>query len=279
MTGRLILCATPIGNLGDASPRLEQALAAADVIFAEDTRRTAKLLRHFGLSVPQRSFFAGNEAERRPELEARLAAGETVALTTDAGMPAISDPGCLAVQAARAAGAVVEVIPGPSAVITALAASGFSGDRFVFEGFLPRKGGERQRRLAAIAAEERTVVLFAAPSRIGRDLAELVEVCGADRPTMVGRELTKLHEELWWATLGAAAARFGGEAPRGEFTLVIEGAAPPEPDLEAALRDVAAARDDGAPLSEAVRRTAAAHHLPRGALYAAALERFGGSAR
>lgn len=271
MAGRLIICATPIGNLGDSSSRLKAAFEAADVVFAEDTRRTAKLLRHLGVSVPQRSFFVGNEAERRSELEQRLAAGETVALATDAGTPAVSDPGAVAVQAAREVGAAVEVVPGPSAVTAALAVSGFSGDRFVFEGFLPRKGEARRTRISSIAIEERTVVLFVAPSRIAQDLEELTEACGSDRCVMVGRELTKLHEELTWCTLGEAAAMWSDDAPRGEFTLVIEGAAQPPPDLDAALEAVSAARNRGAPLSSAVREISVAYGIQRRVLYEAAL--------
>lgn len=279
VSGRLIVCATPIGNLGDVSPRLAEALATADVVFAEDTRRTAKLLRHLGVAVPQRSFFVGNEAERRVELEERLRTGETVALTTDAGTPGVSDPGVVAVQAARSAGAAVEIIPGPSAVTAALAVSGFSADRFVFEGFLPRKGKLRRQRLEGIAAEERTVVLFVATQRVGRDLTDLAAVCGPHRPVLVARELTKLHQELTWCTVAEAAARWSAEPPRGEFTVVIEGGSSAEPDLEAALAEVAAAQANGTALSVAVREAATAYGVPRRALYEAALRKEGASKR
>ena len=271
MTGRLILCATPIGNLGDASPRLRDTLAAADVVFAEDTRRTSKLLRHFGISVAQRSFFIGNEDVRVVELEARLAAGETVALVTDAGMPGVSDPGVAAVHAARRAGAVIEPVPGPSAVTTALAVSGFVADRFVFEGFLPRKGTARRQRIEQIAREERTVVVFLATRRVATDLADLAAVCGPDRPVVVARELTKMHEELTWSTLQEAATRWAAEAARGEFTLVISGAPAAEPDFEAALADVVAARTAGTPLSVAVREAASEYQIRRRLLYDAAI--------
>ncbi|HSF87230.1 MAG TPA: 16S rRNA (cytidine(1402)-2'-O)-methyltransferase [Acidimicrobiia bacterium] len=272
MPGRLIICATPIGNLDDATPRLREALAAADVVFAEDTRRTAKLLRHLGVDVPQRSFFVGNEDERLPELEMRLAAGETVALTTDAGTPAVSDPGVTAVQAAVRTGAAVEVIPGPSAVTTALAVSGFSADRFVFEGFLPRRGTSRQQRLGSIAAEERTVVLFVATRRVAGDLADLAAACGPQRRVLVARELTKLHEELAWSTLGEAAARWQSDTPRGEYTVVLEPAPPREPDFPAALEQIMRARATGISLSEAVREAAQAYQIRRRALYEAALD-------
>ncbi len=277
VSGRLILCATPIGNLGDAAPRLRETLSEVDVVFAEDTRRTAKLLRHFGLSVPQRSFFVGNEDERADELRARLTAGESVALVTDAGTPGVSDPGVSAVQVAHEVDAAIEVVPGPSAVTTALAVSGFSADRFVFEGFLPRKGSLRTQRLRQIADDERTVVLFAATRRIDKDLADLEGACGPERPVLVARELTKLHEELTWSTLGEAAVRWRNETARGEYTLVLGGAPPAEPDLEAALADIAAARSVGTPLSVAVREAASAYQIRRRVLYDAALEHAKGS--
>lgn len=272
MAGHLIVCATPIGNLGDASPRLAETLERADVVFAEDTRRSAKLLRHFGIDTPLRSYFVGNEEQRAGELAQRLQAGETVALVSDAGTPGVSDPGVSAVRIAREVGASVAVVPGPSAVTAALAVSGFSADRFVFEGFLPRRGALRKARIAELAAETRTMVVFSATRRIGQDLAALAAALGGERPAMVGRELTKLHEELEWLTLDAAAARWADEPPRGEFTIVVAGGAPREPDMEAALADVAAAIARGKPLSIAVRETAADHGVRRRALYALALE-------
>jgi len=278
VSGRLIVCATPIGNLGDAAPRLGEALESADVVFAEDTRRTGTLLRHFAVRRPLRSFFVGNEEERSRELTQRLESGETVVLVSDAGTPGVSDPGVAAVRAARAAGAVIEVIPGPSAVTAALAVSGFSADRFVFEGFLPRRGSIRQSAVAGLVGEQRTIVFFAATSRIGRDLTDLAEALGAHRLAMVGRELTKMHEELTWSTLGEAAERWSTEPGRGEYTIVIEGAPPPVPSLDAALDDVREAHAAGVALSTAVRESALRHGVSRRALYERAIaEDRGGS--
>lgn len=265
MTGRLIVCATPIGNLGDAPPRLIEALGTADVIYAEDTRRTRKLLGAFGIEAPLRSYFVGNERSRAAELEAELARGRIVALVTDAGTPAVSDPGASAVAVAAAAGAEVTVVPGPSAVTAALAVSGFDADRFVFEGFLPRKGKARNRVLARLAAETRTTVVFLSPHRAGADLEELAAALG-DRRVVVARELTKLHEEVWRGTVEDAAQRWGLEA-RGELTVVIEGSSPPGPDLDAAVDDAAAAIASGARPSEAVRKAAAEHGVSRREVY------------
>jgi 16S rRNA (cytidine1402-2'-O)-methyltransferase len=273
VTGRLILCASPIGNLGDASPRLREALAAADVVYAEDTRRSRTLLESLDLSRPLRSFFVGNEQRRAVELGERLAAGATIALITDAGTPAISDPGLVAVRAAVDAGADVTVVPGPSALTAALAVSGLPADRFVFEGFLPRKGAARTERLAALAGEARTAVLFAATSRVGRDLADLAKVLGADRDVVVARELTKQFEELWRGTLGEAAAHWGEDgAARGEFTLVIAGTRPAPPDWAGAVAAVDDAISKGASMTEAVREVAGATGLSRRELYERVLD-------
>ena len=278
MPGRLIICATPIGNLGDASPRLREALEAADIVFAEDTRRSGKLLRHFGLSRPLQSFFVGNEEQRRGELTARLVGGETVALVTDAGVPGVSDPGVAAVRAGRDAGAHIEVVPGPSAVTTALSVSGFSADRFVFEGFLPRRGRARSEAIAALASEPRTTVIFSATRRIAGDLADLAGALGDEREVLVARELTKLHEELTWSTLGDAAGRWHDEVPRGEYTLVIHGAPPTIPSLDAAEADVRDAMGAGVSRSAAVREAALRHGVSRRALYERTLEGADGSA-
>jgi 16S rRNA (cytidine1402-2'-O)-methyltransferase len=278
MPGRLIICATPIGNLGDASPRLREALEAADIVFAEDTRRSAKLLRHFGLPKPLQSFFVGNEEHRSGELAARLGAGETVALVTDAGVPGVSDPGVAAVRTAREAGARIPVVPGPSAVTTALSVSGFSADRFVFEGFLPRRGRARSQTIATLVSEPRTIVVFSATRRIAEDLADLAAAMGDERPVLVARELTKLHEELSWSTLGEAAARWRDEEPRGEYTLVVDGAPPAIPSVDAALADVREAMQAGVTRSAAVREAALRHGVSRRALYARALEDVDGSA-
>jgi len=272
VTGRLIICATPIGNLDDASPRLQQTLADADVVFAEDTRRTGKLLERFGIEADLRSFFLGNENERSGEILTRLERGETVALVSDAGMPAVSDPGVAAVRAARRAGAVVSVVPGPSAVTSAIAVAGMGGDRFVFEGFLPRGGRERDRRIREIAGEDRPVVLFSATSRVVKDLSDLAAVAGDERGVAVAREITKLHEEIWAGTLGGAIERWTEQtAPRGEFTLVIEPRPPTRPDPEAALAQVRERMAGGERLSNAVRDVAEETGVSRRALYDAAL--------
>ncbi|HVV36352.1 MAG TPA: 16S rRNA (cytidine(1402)-2'-O)-methyltransferase [Acidimicrobiales bacterium] len=222
--GRLVVVATPIGNLGDLSPRAAATLAAADVVACEDTRHSRKLFTAMGLRTPTLiAVHKDNEVARSREILELLADGKTVAVVTDAGTPAVSDPGRHVVEAAAAAGVTVESIPGPSAVTTALAASGFTGDRFVFEGFLPRTGTDRRARLDAIARETRTVVLYEAPTRVAKTLNDLTEVCGMERAVVVGRELTKLHEEYFRGTLAAAALRFA-EKPRGEFVLVLEGA-------------------------------------------------------
>ncbi len=271
MPGTLILCATPIGNLDDAPPRLAAALASCAVVYCEDTRRSRVLLDRLGAAVPLRSYFAGNEAQRAVELGERIAAGETVGLITDAGMPAVSDPGYTAVRAALEAGGAVTLVPGPSAVTAAVAVAGIPAERFVFEGFLPRREGERQRRLEALAGEERTVVLFAAKSRLGGDLADLAEALGGERRVAVARELTKLHEEVWRGDLATAAAFWGDTVVRGEFTLVIAGADPQGDDLAAALGRVAELRDGGMSMADAVRRAAEETGTRRRRLYEAAL--------
>lgn len=272
MTGRLIICATPIGNLDDASPRLQRTLADADVVFAEDTRRTGKLLERFGISAELRSFFVGNEQERSAEIRSRLEQGETIALVSDAGMPAVSDPGVAAVRAARDAGAVISVVPGPSAVTSAIAVAGMGGDRFVFEGFLPRSGRDRDERIREIAADERPVVLFSAPSRFVKDLGDLAAAAGGERGVVVAREITKLHEEIWAGTLDEAITRWSGEmSPRGEFTLVIEPRTAAPPDLPSALAAVQERMDAGERLSNAVREVAEVTGVSRRVLYDAAL--------
>lgn len=272
MTGRLIICATPIGNLDDASPRLGRTLAEADVVFAEDTRRTGKLLERLGVSAELRSFFAGNEAQRAGEIRSRLEQGETVALVSDAGMPGVSDPGVTAVRAARAAGVQISVVPGPSAVTSAVAVSGFGGDRFVFEGFLPRGGDDRSRRIESVALETRPVVLFSAPGRVVRDLEDLATLADPGRSVVVVRELTKLHEEIWHGTLAGAIRRWAESVePRGEFTIVLEGREEEAPDLWSALDAVHERMGEGERLSTAVRDVAEETGVSRRVLYDAAL--------
>ena len=267
MPGRLVVCATPIGNLGDISERLVETLRTADVVYAEDTRRTGVLLTHVGASPEVRSFFVGNEGVRSAEIEERIAAGETVALVTDAGTPALADPGVLAVRAARKAHGTVTVIPGPSAVTAALAVSGIGGDRFVFEGFLPRKGGERSRRLAAMAAEERPVVWFSSPRRLVADLEDLCAHAGDERPVCVTRELTKQFEEVWWGTLRGAIAKWTTTDPRGEFTLVMEPGQPEAITLEDAVERARGLMAGGATRSEAARSVAHQTGVARRSIY------------
>jgi len=228
--GRLVLVSTPIGNLGDLAPRAVAVLAQADVVCCEDTRRTRALLSAAG--VPGRgrlvALHAHNETERIPQVLAWLAAGKVVAVVTDAGTPAISDPGARLVAAAVAHGRVVTAVPGPSAVLTALVLSGLATDRFSVEGFLPRRGADRAARLAQLATDQRTSVVLEAPGRLAATLADLAAACG-DRPVAVARELTKLHEEVWRGTLAGAATVFADREVRGEVVIVVAGADPAGP--------------------------------------------------
>lgn len=223
--GTLILLGAPLGNPADASPRLAAALADADVIACEDTRRLRRLAADLDVALSGQivSYFEGNERERTPRLMERLAAGATVALISDGGMPSVSDPGFRLVRAAVEAGAHVTAAPGPSAVTTALALSGLPCDRFCFEGFLPRKGAERRRRLTALAAEPRTLVFFESPRRIAASLEELAETFGADRSAALCRELTKTYEQVRRDSLGALAHDAVQDPPRGEITVVVQG--------------------------------------------------------
>lgn len=227
--GRLLVVGTPIGNLDDLSPRAAVALCGSDAVICEDSRRTGKLLAHLvGGDGRRPALLVANEHTERariPEIIDRLDAGETLALVSDAGMPVVSDPGAAVVAAVRRAGHRIEVIPGPSAVSAALALSGMGGDRYVFEGFLPRKGRARRERIEALATETRTAVLYEAPHRLLRTLQELAGACGADRPVVVARELTKLYEESTSTTLADAATHYAQHEPRGEFVLVMAGAA------------------------------------------------------
>lgn len=272
MTGRLLLCATPIGNLSDASVRLRVALGAADLIYAEDTRRAAKLLNALDVHTPVRSYFVGNEQQRAGELLRRLEAGETVAVISDAGMPSIADPGLSAVRVAEQAGAEVSVVPGPSAITAALAASGLPAERFVFEGFLPRRGGERRRRIEVLRDETRTAVLFSGKSRVVADLTDLAAVLDGDRQIVVARELTKAFEELWKGTLELSVAHWSSQQLRGEFTLVLAGAAQEtHVDMDRTVARVADAIDSGESMADAVRRVASESGISRRRLYEAVL--------
>jgi 16S rRNA (cytidine1402-2'-O)-methyltransferase len=273
----LVLVGTPIGNLGDLSPRAVETLAKADIIAAEDTRHTRALLAHAGVPATGRlvALHAHNEAETAARLIQRIAAGARVAYVTDAGMPGISDPGERLVAAALAAGVGVAVVPGPSAALAALVVSGFPTGRFAFEGFLPRKGKERAARLAALAGEDRTVVVFESPRRLLSTLDDLADALGGDRPVAVGRELTKMFETVWRGTLGQAAETAGvGPEPRGEQVIVIGPPPPPaeatEPDddvIEAALR---AELEAGATVRDAAGAVAIQLGLSRRRVYALA---------
>jgi 16S rRNA (cytidine1402-2'-O)-methyltransferase len=223
--GRLYVVGTPIGNLADMSERAREALAGADVIAAEDTRRTRGLLLHIRAETQVLAYHEHNERERVPELINKLAAGATVALVSDAGTPLISDPGWRLVHAARAAGINVVPIPGPSAVIAALCAAGLATDRFTFEGFLPRRAAARAERLRELAAEPRTLVFFEAVHRLSETLDALVEHLGAGRPAALARELTNIHEQIVSAPLAELRGRLGADIPLlGEFVIVVAGA-------------------------------------------------------
>ena len=225
MTGRLVLVAAPIGNPQDASARLVSTLAQADVIAAEDTRRFKRLCSDLGVEISGRvvSYFEANEVERTPQLLDDLQRGATVAVITDAGMPSVSDPGYRLVSAAVDAGIPVTATPGPSAVLMALALSGLPSDRFCFEGFLPRKSGERAKALAALSSEVRTMIFFEAPHRLAASLSAMKDVLGSDRPAAVCRELTKTYEEIRRGTL-AELEQWAADRVKGEITIVVQGA-------------------------------------------------------
>ena len=272
--GALVLVATPIGNLDDLSARAAAALAAADAIACEDTRRTGRLLAHLGISTPKLLVANGHTArDLAPEVVRRVGAGERVVVVSDAGMPGISDPGEALVRAVLDAGLAVDVIPGPSAADSALVISGLPTGRFVFEGFLPRKGSGRRERLAEVAAEQRTIVLYEAPHRLARTLTDLVEACGGERRVALLRELTKLHEEHWRGTLAEALARTDEVAPRGEYVVVLDGAAPAEPADDDVLRSaIVEAREAGRSTRDAVDEVTARFGAPRRHVYDLALE-------
>jgi 16S rRNA (cytidine1402-2'-O)-methyltransferase len=271
--GRLVVCATPIGNLGDASPRLAEALAAADLVACEDTRQTGKLLAHLGVRTRLVSYHEANEASRAARLADEIAGGATVALVSDAGMPAVSDPGHDLIGACLERGIEVEVIPGPSAVLAALVVSGLPTDRFSFEGFPPRKASAREAALAALAGERRTMVFFEAPHRVLATLDAMVAAFGAERRCAAARELTKLHEQVLRGTLAEVRDRLREQGERGEFTLVVEGAPePPEPPAANAVAEVARLVAGGASTRDAVATVAGATGRSRRALYQAVLE-------
>jgi 16S rRNA (cytidine1402-2'-O)-methyltransferase len=275
MTGTLYVVATPLGNLDDLSARAAGVLGRVSVVAAEDTRRTRGLLSHLGASPQLLSYHAHSEDRRLETLLQILVDGRDVALVSDAGTPAVSDPGPELVAAAREAGITVVPIPGPSAVAAALSAAGLRGDRYLFLGFIPRKGGERARLLARAAAEEWSVVLFEAPPRLSGLLQDLAAVAGADRRALVARELTKLHEELRFGTLRELADYYSEHPPRGELTLVIEGTgAPPDPpDRTAdAVEQAALLLAEGMTRREVARRLSETHGLSRNDAYRLVME-------
>jgi 16S rRNA (cytidine1402-2'-O)-methyltransferase len=233
LPGVLYVVATPIGNMGDISARAREILANASAVAAEDTRHSGRLLRELGLERPLVSLHEHNERARLPELVARLKAGESLALVSDAGTPLLSDPGYLLVAAAVEAGVTVTPVPGPSAAIAALSAAGLPCDRFCFEGFLPARAAARRQRLAALAAEPRTLVLYEAPHRIAECLEDLVSACGGERRACVAREITKRFETFYRGSLGELAARAKSDADlaRGECVVIVEGAPDAEPSL------------------------------------------------
>jgi 16S rRNA (cytidine1402-2'-O)-methyltransferase len=270
----LILLGAPLGNPDDASPRLRETLRTADVIAAEDTRRLGRLAQHLGVEITGRlvSYFEGNEERRTPELADLLAEGRTVAVVTDGGMPSVSDPGFRLVRAAIARGVPITTAPGPSAVVTALAISGLPCDRFCFEGFPPRRPGERRTFFASLAAEPRTLVFFESPHRVADTLQDLALAFGEDRPAALCRELTKTYEEVRRGTLASLAA--DAESARGEITLVVAGAPPSaaERPTDAALAaEVAALVAAGADRKEATLEVAKRHALAKREVYAAVI--------
>jgi len=271
-TGVLVLAATPIGDLADASPRLARELAAADVIAAEDTRRLRRLTTALGVEPTGRvvSYYDANETARTAELLEELRGGARVLVVTDAGMPSVSDPGFRLVTAAVDAGIPVTAAPGPSAVLTALAVSGLPVDRFCFEGFLPRRAGERSRRLAELTGEPRTLVFFEAPHRLAAALAAMAEAFGRDRRAAVARELTKTYEEVRRGPLAELAA-WAEQGVRGEVTVVVAGAVPRGVATDDLVAEVSRLVAGGTRLKEATAAVATARGVSRRELYAAVL--------
>ena len=275
MAGTLYLVPTPIGNLGDISRRIADTLGEVDFIAAEDTRVTLKLLNHLGLKKPMLSYYRHNTGAGGEAVLSRLLAGESCALVTDAGTPAVSDPGEELVALCAQRGVDVVAIPGPCALVTALAVSGLPTGRFTFEGFLAMNKKNRRRHLESLRGEERTMIFYEAPHKLAATLADLAEAFGRERPVSLCRELTKLHEEIRRTTLGEAADYYAQNPPKGEFVLVVRGAEPPEePEVstEDGLERVGLLREEGLSLRDAVKRAAKELGLSRNELYNLALE-------
>ena len=275
MSGKLYVVATPIGNLGDFSPRAIETLSAVDFIAAEDTRVGAKLLNKFDIKKPQVSYYEHNKRERGPQIVERLLAGESCAIITDAGTPAISDPGVDLVDLCRDAGLEVVSVPGPSAIITALSISGMECGRFCFEGFLSTAKKSRTQHLQETAREKRTMVFYEAPHKLLRTLEDMLNYYG-DRPIALCRELTKLHEECWRTTLSEAVRHYSETTPKGEFVLIVAGCSDTEgedePDEDDMLEEVRALLEQGESLSAAVKQVALTHGVSKNALYNRARE-------
>ena len=270
--GTLYIVATPIGNMADITQRALQVLKTVPLVAAEDTRHTRRLWGRHDIETQLVSYHARSDSSRREELLAHLAAGNDLALVTDAGTPVVSDPGGLLVAAWTARGGRVLPIPGPSAVLAALVVSGLPVARFGFEGFLPRRGAERRQRIERVCADDRATVLFEAPGRAAATLADLAAACGSDRKASLSRELTKLHEETWRGTLGELAARAGETAPRGEITIVLAGAdadiaQPASIGLDAGRAEVDRLVGKGMSRSSAAREVAQRTGLPRRDLF------------
>lgn len=272
-SGRLFVVATPIGNLADITLRALRVLGSVDVIAAEDTRTSRKLLSHHGIRTPLVSYHAHNEALRTHELLDRMERGESVALVSEAGTPSISDPGYRLIREAIAAGVAVEPIPGPSAILAALVVSGLSSDAFVFEGFLPRRRTERKRRLEGLSGEPRTLVFFEAPHRLDQSVTDLLDVLG-DRRVALCRELTKVHEEVRRGTLSELVESLRRRPVKGEIVLAVEGAQPDTVgDLSGAVEEVLDRTRSGDSVRDATRDVATERGLPRRALYDRVLQR------
>ena len=275
MSGMLILVPTPIGNLGDISPRAAEALAQADFIAAEDTRVSIKLLNHLGLKKQLVSYHEHNKQESGPHILSRLQNGESCALVTDAGTPAISDPGEDLVRLCRENGVPVTAIPGPCAAITALAMSGLPTGRFTFEGFLSVNNRSRREHLQSLLEETRTMIFYEAPHKLLTTLGDMQEAFGADRPICLCRELTKLHEEAVKTTIDQALSYYQENSPRGEYVLIVGGAAPKvqaAPSMEACIGRVNALRQSGLSMKDAVKQVSKDAGIPRNTLYDAALQ-------
>ncbi len=270
MTGTLVVIATPIGNLGDLSPRAIKEFAAADLICCEDTRRTGRLLAHAGVASRLMRIDDHTETRAIEDIIKRIAAGERVALVTDAGTPAVSDPGERLVAAVANAGYRVTVVPGPSAVTTALVASGLPASRFVFEGFLPRKGKARMAVLNRLATEERTIVIYESANRTAATLRDLAGVCGPDRSAAVARELTKLHEEIHRGSL-TELTQWAAQGVRGEVVLVLTGCVNPEPADDAVIMALEQALGRGMSTRDAVDEVAGDTGIGRNRVYRLAL--------